>query len=95
MSGIFVSLVLVFSIVLIHFAYVDFRFRYRDGMKWFWVLHPAPMLMWLGRGLVVAAVLFALCLPVIGGTKTFFVILAALMAAHLVSLILLEVLEPR
>ena len=35
--------------VLIHFSYVDFRFRYREGMLWFWMLNPAPPLMWASR----------------------------------------------
>jgi hypothetical protein len=95
MKDVLISLGLVVSVLLIHFAYVDFRFRYRDGIGWFWMLNPAPPLMWLARALVAVAVIFALCLHFIGGTVTFFWILGGLVAAHIIALILLEVLEPR
>ena len=95
MNDILITLVLVASIALIHFAYVDFRFRYRDGMQWYWMLNPAPALMWIGRGFFVAAVGFALCLHFFSDKAMFFWILGGLLVAHLVSMMLLELLEPR
>jgi hypothetical protein len=95
MNSILISLTIVVAVVLIHFSYVDFRFRYRDGMLWFWLLKPAPPIMWLARGTVVAAVLVALSGPFVGATKTYAYIVGAIMALHIISLILLEVLEPR
>jgi hypothetical protein len=95
MHVILITLVIVVVVVLIHISYVDFRFRYRDGLLWFWLLNPAPPLMWVARASVVAAVLVALSAPFVGTNKTFAVILGVMMALHIVSLILLEALEPR
>jgi hypothetical protein len=95
MHSIVITLAIVAAIVLIHISYVDFRFRYRDGLLWFWMLNPAPPLMWVARASIVAAILVALSAPFVGTTKTFAVVLGVTMALHVVSLILLEVLEPR
>lgn len=95
MQSILITIALVVAVVLIHLSYVDFRFRYRDGILWFWLLKPAPPIMWLARGTVVAAGLFALAGPFVGTNKTFAFVLGGIMALHIVSLILLEVLEPR
>ena len=95
MHSVLITLAIVVAVALIHFSYVDFRFRYRDGMKWFWLLSPAPPMMWIARGTIVAALLVALSTPVVGADKTFALVLGGLMAAHILSLILLEVLEPR
>jgi hypothetical protein len=51
--------------------------------------------MWVARASIVAAILVALSAPFVGTTKTFVVVLGVTMALHVVSLILLEVLEPR
>ncbi len=95
MQSILITVALVVAVALIHFSYVDFRFRYRDGILWFWLLNPAPPLMWLARGTVVAARLVALSAPLVGTSKTFALILGAIVGLHILSLILLEVLEPR
>lgn len=95
MMTIAITVSVVTAILLIHWAYVDFRFRYREGIMWFWMLNPAPPLMWIGRALLVAALIFALCMYWIGASKLFIIILGALLLLHLISLILLEVLEPR
>lgn len=95
MQAVLITLAIVVAVALIHFSYVDFRFRYRDGMLWFWLLNPAPPLMWFARGTIVAALLVGLSIPFFGTSKTFAFLLGGLMAAHIVSLILLEVLEPR
>ena len=90
-----ITVALVVAVALIHFSYVDFRFRYRDGILWFWLLNPAPPLMWLARGSVVVALLVALSAPFVGTSATFAYVLGGIMGLHIVSLILLEVLEPR
>ena len=95
MHSILVTFAIVVAMALIHFSYVDFRFRYRDGMYWFWMLNPAPPVMWLGRASIVVAVLLALATPFIGLSKTFAIVLGGVMGLHILSLILLEVLEPR
>jgi hypothetical protein len=66
MHVILITLVIVVVVVLIHISYVDFRFRYRDGLTWFWMLNPAPPLMWVARASIVGAVLVALLAPLIG-----------------------------
>jgi hypothetical protein len=94
MHSILITLALVVAVALIHFSYVDFRFRYRDGILWFWLLNPAPPLMWLARATIVAALLIALSAPFVGTSETFAYVLGGVLALHIVSLILLEVLEP-
>ena len=95
MHVIVITVAMVIAVALIHFSSVDFRFRYREGIQWFWMLSPAPPLMWLGRATVVAAVLVAIASPFFGQVQIFAYIVGAIMALHIISLILLEVLEPR
>lgn len=95
MHSILITLAIVVAVVLIHISYVDFRFRYRDGLLWFWMLNPAPPLMWVARGSIVVAVLVALSGAFVGTGKAFAIVLGVMMALHIVSLILLEALEPR
>jgi len=95
MHSVLITLAILAAVVLIHVSYVDFRFRYREGLLWFWLLNPAPPLMWIGRATMVAVLLVALAAPFIGIGATFAWLLGGLMVAHIVSLVLLEVLEPR
>jgi len=95
MHSIVITVAIVIAMALIHFSYVDFRFRYRDGMLWFWLLKPAPPLMWIARATIVIALLLALATPFVGIDKPYALVLGGFMAVHIVSLILLEVLEPR
>jgi hypothetical protein len=95
MHSLLITLATVVAVALVHFSYVDFRFRYRDGILWFWLLKPAPPLMWAARGTVMLALLMALLIPIVGATRTYAYAIVAVMVLHIVSLILLEVLEPR
>jgi hypothetical protein len=96
MHHILITIVIVIAIVLIHFSYVDFRFRYREGMAWFWLLNPAPPIMWLGRATIVITIIAAIVCPfLIGINATYAFVVGGLMLLHIVMLILLEVLEPR
>jgi ABC-type spermidine/putrescine transport system permease subunit II len=95
MHSTLLTVAIVAATVLIHISFVDFRFRYRDGVRWFWLLLPAPPLMWAARGTFIVALLVALSALFVGVTKSYALLLGGLMAAHIVSLILLEVLEPR
>lgn len=95
MQTVLITGAIVLAVVLIHFSYVDFRFRYRDGLLWFWLLNPAPPLMWVARLAIIAALIVALSVSVVGPTLTFAVVLIGIMAVHIISLILLEILEPR
>ena len=93
MHSVLITLAIVAVIALIHFSYVDFRFRHRDGILWYWLLNPAPPLMWVSRAAIIGAFIAALCVSLTGPTLTFAVILAGLMAVHILSLIILEVRE--
>ena len=95
MHSALITIAILVALVLVHISYVDFRFRYRDGIMWFWRLSPAPALMWLGRATIVVAIVFTLCGPWLGFNQTFALVLCGIMLLHLLSLILLEVLEPR
>jgi hypothetical protein len=95
MHNALITIAILVAVILIHLSYIDFRFRYRDGIVWFWMLNPAPPLMWAGRATIVAAVVFTVCGPFIGINETFALVLCGIMLLHLVMLILLEVLEPR
>ena len=59
MQSLVISLAIVVAGLLIHFSYIDFRFRYRGGIGWFWLQRPALPLIWLSR----AAIIIALLLP--------------------------------
>jgi len=95
MNSVLITLAILAAVLLIHVSYVDFRFRYREGLLWFWLLNPAPPLMWVGRVTMVAVLLVALSGPFIGIGALFAWLLGGLILAHMISLILLEVLEPR
>ncbi len=90
-----ITIAIVIALALIHFSYVDFRFRYRDGIRWFWLLSPAPPLMWAARGSIAAALLVAFSIPFVGISETYAYILGGFILVHIICLILLEVLEPR
>jgi hypothetical protein len=90
-----ITLALVVAVVLFHFSYIDFRFRYRGGIRWFWLVKGAPPLIFVARGAIVVALLLALSTPLIGLGKSLMLVLGVLIAMHVVSLILLELSEPR
>jgi hypothetical protein len=50
--------------------------------------------MWIARGTVVIAMLMALSTVFVGATENYAYAIVGVMAVHIVSLILLEVLEP-
>ena len=90
-----ITVVILITLGLIHFSYVDFRFRYRDGFLWFWRLSPAPPLMWFGRATIIVAFLFSFAFHFMADRQLFGIVLGVLVAVHIISLILLELLEPR
>jgi hypothetical protein len=90
-----ITLAILAVVAIIHFSYVDFRFRHRDGILWYWLLNPAPALMWVSRAAIIAALIVALCVKLIGATVIFAAILVGLVALHIVSLIIVEAREHR
>jgi hypothetical protein len=95
MHSILITLAIIAAVGLIHFSYVDFRFRHRDGFWWYWLLNPAPPLMWVSRAAIVLAVIVAASVAFVGTSETLAFVLVGLLGVHILSLILLEVLEPR
>lgn len=95
MQSLVITLAIIVAVVLIHFSYIDFRFRYRGGIRWFWLLRPAPKLIWISRAAIVIALLLALSAPLTGLGKSFGFLLATFLALHIISLVLVELREPR
>jgi hypothetical protein len=95
MHSALITLAVFAAVALIHFSYVDFRFRHRDGIWWYWLLKPAPPLMWVSRAAIVAALIAALAIKVVGATEVMAIIIVGLIVVHIVTLILVEIREPR
>jgi hypothetical protein len=95
MHSVLITLAIVAVIALIHFSYVDFRFRHRDGILWYWLLNPAPRLMWVSRAAIIGAFIVAVSVKFIGTSLTLAVVLVGLVALHIVSLIIVEAREHR
>jgi len=95
MHSLLITFAIFAAVALIHFSYVDFRFRHRDGILWYWLLNPAPPLMWVSRAAIIAALILALCVTLVGTTTLFTAVLVGLVLMHIVTLIILEVREHR
>jgi hypothetical protein len=95
MHSILITLSVFVAVALIHFSYVDFRFRHRDGIWWYWLLRPAPPLMWLSRAAIIGALLASLLIKLVGATEVMAFVIVGLMLLHIGSLILVEIREPR
>ena len=85
-----VTLAILMVLALVHFSYVDFRFRHRGSVLWFWLARPAPLLLWLSRAAIAAAFATALLYKLIGPGEALTIILVTLVLAHVVTLILVE-----
>ena len=95
MHSLLITFAIFAAVALIHFSYVDFRFRHRDGILWYWLLNPAPPLMWVSRAAIIAALILALCVTLVGTTTLFTAVLVGLVLMHIITLIILEVREHR
>jgi hypothetical protein len=95
MHSTLIALAIFAAVGLIHFSYVDFRFRHRDGFWWYWLLNPAPPLMWVSRAAIAIALIAALSVKFVGTSETMTFVLIGLVLVHIICLVLLEVLEPR
>ncbi|MES2137424.1 MAG: hypothetical protein V4502_10255 [Pseudomonadota bacterium] len=91
MQSIVITLGIVIAVCLIHYSYVDFRFRHVDGPLWFWLSTPAPPLLWAARAAIVVAVLLAFATFIIGISKAVAFVLAGLVLAHIMFLIAIEI----
>ena len=95
MHSALITLAVFAAVALIHFSYVDFRFRHRDGMWWYWLLKPAPPLMWVSRVAIIAALIVALSIKLAGATEVVAIVIVGLLVVHIGTLILVEIREPR
>jgi hypothetical protein len=95
MSRIIITGGIVLAVLLLHYSYVDFRFRHRDGVLWFWLMAPAPPLIWASRAAVAGAGLAAIATLFLGATKPIAIIIIALMVVHVATLIAIEMREGR
>jgi amino acid transporter len=87
------SLAIVVAICLIHFSYVDFRYRHRGSVLWFWLAGPAPLLLWISRAAIVLCLLVAISGLFFGVTVVSAVIMVVLVLVHIITLIVVEVRE--
>ena len=91
MNSLTISAAIFLVVALIHFSYVDFRFRHVDGIIWFWLMRPALPIIWVSRGAIAAALLLSLSVKFVGTSQLFALVLSALVLIHIVSLIFFEV----
>ena len=95
MDSLSITLAAAVAVVLIHFSYVDFRFRYMDGFRWYWLMTPAPFAMWLSRGAIVLAFVAALSIRFIGISEELAIVIVGLVLVHIAALIVLELMMRR
>lgn len=95
MHPVAVTLAILLVIGLVHFSYVDFRFRHRGSILWFWLAWPAPGLLLVSRAAMALCFLGALATLFIGASKLIAILLVALMLVHIVTLIIIEWREER
>jgi hypothetical protein len=88
-----VTFAVLVALFLVHFSYVDFRFRHRGSVLWFWLARPAPPLLWVSRAAVLLALVSAVATSVIGDTMVMGVVIAGLMVIHIATLIVVEIRE--
>jgi hypothetical protein len=88
-----VSLAIVIALGLIHFSYVDFRFRHRGSVMWFWLMTPASRFLWVSRAAVAAAFVVAIATAFVGVGLTAAILLVGLLVIHIATLIAVEVRE--
>jgi hypothetical protein len=93
MRALVITIVVLISVGLVHYSYVDFRFRARDGVLWFWLMNPAPTLVWISRGAIAAAAVAALSIMAFGAILPIAIAIVALLIVHIASLVLLEIRE--
>ena len=88
-----VSLAILIAVCLLHFSYVDFRFRHRGSVMWFWLMAPATTLLWVSRAAVAAALIVAIATAFVGVSLAAAILMVSLILVHIVTLIVVEVRE--
>jgi amino acid transporter len=88
-----VTFAILLALCLIHFSYVDFRFRHRGSVLWFWLARPAPALLMVSRVAMGLCLLCAIATSFVGATKLMAIVIAGLMVIHIVTLIVVEIRE--
>ena len=93
MHSVTASFAIIVAVCLIHFSYADFRFRHRGGVMWFWLVSPAPFLLWTSRGAALATLLVAAATAFIGVSLVTAIFIAGLLLIHIGTLIVVEIRE--
>jgi amino acid transporter len=88
-----VTFAILLALCLIHFSYVDFRFRHRGSVLWFWLARPAPPLLILSRIAIGLCLICAIATGFVGATKLMAIIIGGLMLIHIATLIAVEIRE--
>jgi hypothetical protein len=95
MHSITIALAIIVALCLIHFGYMDFRFRHRGSILWFWLAEPAPILLWVSRAAIIACVVVAVATVFVGLGAAAAILLGVLLLIHVVTAIIMEVREER
>jgi len=90
MNRLILTLAMVVAVCLIHFAYVDFRFRHRGSVMWFWLAGPAPALLWVSRAAIATCVVLAVATAFTGLGWAIATMLVVLMLVHIITLFIAE-----
>lgn len=88
-----VTIAIVIALCLTHFSYVDFRFRHRGSVLWFWLAQPAPPLLIVSRLAIALCLLSAIAIAFIGASKLMAIVIFCLLLIHIVTLIIVEIRE--
>jgi amino acid transporter len=88
-----VTFAVLLALCLVHVSYVDFRFRHRGSVMWFWLARPAPPLLIISRAALVLCLLSAIAISFVGATKLMAIIITSLMLIHIGTLIAVEIRE--
>jgi ABC-type uncharacterized transport system permease subunit len=91
MHALAIALGIFVAICLIHYSYVDFRFRHVDGILWFWLASPVGPLLWASRIAIGVAIVVGLATVFTGANRFVLGLLVVLFAIHIGTLIAIEI----
>jgi amino acid transporter len=93
MHNLTVTVAILVALCLVHFSYVDFRFRHRGSVMWFWLARPAPPLLIVSRLAIALCLVSAIATAFIGTSKLMALVIAGLMLVHIATLVIVEIRE--
>ena len=93
MQHLTVTFAILVALCLVHFSYVDFRFRHRGSIMWFWLARPAPRLLIVSRLAIALCLATAIATAFVGTSKLMAAVIVCLMLVHIVTLVIVEIRE--